>query len=78
MKETKRIDGLESPTTHETVEQWELRTGEVYPADAPVYTWVNNKEWVLSEKENSLHFYDYTRAETSKCIVATHLGKPKL
>lgn len=62
---------------HETVEQWEERTGETYPDDGPVYVWtVNNptcrKRWRLME-------YNYSKSYRDVCeiIVANHHGKPE-
>ncbi len=62
--------------THETVEQWEERTGETYPDDGPVWVWtVNNpscrKKWVLMSYSLSV-VYD----NTCKITIANHHGKP--
>ncbi len=63
---------------HETVDQWEKRTGETYPDDGPVYVWsVNNptclKRWVLMEYS----FSGWYRS-TCKIIVANHNGKSEI
>ena len=63
---------------HETVEQWETRTGERYPDDAPVY--IKNR-WVDME-EIGFKCMDYLHAKgylsNLGIIVATHHGKPIL
>ncbi|TET97705.1 MAG: hypothetical protein E3J23_08485 [Candidatus Stahlbacteria bacterium] len=63
--------------THETVDQWEERTGESYPDDGPVWGLYHNdmkstKKWKLYEHKKAI--YNFT---VSKCIVATHHGKPE-
>lgn len=62
---------------HETVSEWEKRTGDNYPDDAPVYVWtVNNptheKRWVLKE-----HCFSKIDKECCKVIIANHHGKPE-
>lgn len=56
---------------HETVEQWEERTGEKYPSDAPV--WVKSPNFPLYLGE-----YEGMKIYPERCIVANHHGKPDL
>jgi hypothetical protein len=67
---------------HETVEEWEKRTGEIYPDDGPV--WVNEKTidmgkgsawmgWFISTYDKRKHL---NTGEYWKIIVANHHGKP--
>lgn len=68
---------------HETVEQWEERTGLIYPDDGPVWIWaeylsdfpygqIERSEWRLEEYS----YIDGTSITKIKCIIANHHGKP--
>ena len=66
-------------TKHETVEQWESRTGEIYPDDAPV--------WVVDSDSTELKLYkDYWTdivelikyQSDNTVIIANHHGKPSV
>jgi hypothetical protein len=59
---------------HETVEEWESRTGGSYPLTAPVYFWDNfyvGACWSLKE-------YGKVNKTGLKMIVANHHGKPEI
>ncbi len=57
---------------HETIKQWQARTGQTYPDDAPAY-WFHSgyEEW-----SDAVSFED-AKNESSFIIVANHHGKPK-
>lgn len=62
---------------HETVEQWEERTGATYPDDGPVWLYSNNnptyhKRWLLKTHEDAKLSKHYC-----KIVVANHHGKPE-
>jgi hypothetical protein len=62
---------------HETVEEWEKRTGETYPDDGPVYyTFPIDDFWSLCEykewKQSS-----YSTVNGAVVVVANHHGKPE-
>jgi len=64
---------------HETVEQWEERTGETYPDDAPVwyhyrYIMLKNKEEWKVEMWGDCKGCEWDR--DNPAIVANHQGKP--
>lgn len=66
---------IKQPQTHETVDQWEKRTGKTYPDDGPVYAWMEftKDKWCLA------YYGDAKRSGVSqekKIIIATELGKP--
>jgi hypothetical protein len=73
------IDMLAAINTpkHETVEEWEKRTGESYPDDAPVYFRIKD----CRDSEWKLH---YTTIKNSfkntelDMIIANHHGKPEI
>jgi hypothetical protein len=67
---------IESIPKHETVEQWEDRTGEVYPDDGAVWVLYTFTETAIRVKPYwTLKEYDgYSRSE----IVANHHGKPEV
>jgi hypothetical protein len=54
---------------HETVEQWETRTGETYPKSSPVYINIVGT-WYLKSRWEYQYFVGCTM------IVANHHGKP--
>lgn len=58
----------------ETVEQWEERTGEKYPSDAPVWFYGNDNNYHLDE------YLDVAWLDRSAhpLIVANHHGKPTI
>lgn len=61
---------------HETVEQWEERTGQTYPDDGPVWgllPWVDVIDYELSTK----HHLIIQGFPMDKLFVATHHGKPE-
>jgi len=60
---------------HETVEQWESRTGEKYPDDGPVYfKMVEGDEFNLTDYGWSKIF----KLKEITVIVANHHGKPEI
>ncbi|MCP4392815.1 MAG: hypothetical protein GY804_00855, partial [Alphaproteobacteria bacterium] len=65
---------------HETVEQWEKRTGQIYPDDGPVWSFYryiglsNNDEWKI-EKWGSCKHWEWDGDK--KAIVANEHGKPE-
>lgn len=63
---------LDTPK-HETVEEWEKRTGETYPDDAPCYRFKMGK-WHLDLWEDCITDI----AHGVKVIVANHHGKPEI
>ena len=65
---------------HETISEWENRTGESYPDEAPV--WLNEKEAVKNGEWIgwSLKVYEQVKGKSPeywKVIIANHHGKPK-
>ncbi len=73
MIETK-MESMRQPE-HETVEQWEKRTGEVYPDDGPA--WHNSM--ICGKKTLIISEYSYykKRGIDNYCIIANHYGKPE-
>lgn len=73
------FDGIHPPPKHETVEQWENRTGQVYPDDGPVwYMDAASDDYdlvVYRPAKMLLTMFNY-KAEI-QIIVANHHGKPK-
>lgn len=74
------IDVLTKADTpkHETVEEWEKRTGESYPDDAPVWAWIqgddfHSDDWELMEYQWGKINVDFP---TEQIIVANNNGKP--
>ncbi len=72
-----KLEDLLDTPKHETVEQWEKRTGESYPDDGPVWwryeTCDNDEPW-------KHHIYSIRHSfKNSKLqiIVANHHGKPE-
>jgi len=65
---------------HETVEQWEDRTGETYPNSAPVYArygeMIPRHEWALMEHHSIKGADQSTEEPLVEIIVATCYGKP--
>ena len=64
----------------ETVKEWENRTGESYPDDAPI--WLSEKVAVENGKWSVYRLKEYGRYKNSsreywKVIVANHRGKPE-
>jgi hypothetical protein len=74
-------DHAESINTpkHETVEQWEKRTGESYPDDGPVWLTIDSELWVtgwqLMTKE---YWLLYNNDEQAIVYIANHHGKPEI
>ena len=66
-----------STPTHETVSEWENRTGESYPDDAPCWVRYTFNESCRRVKPYwGLVEYEGMRDDTT-CIVANHHGKPE-
>lgn len=66
---------------HETVEQWEERTGETYPDDGPVWMEIYNCNGLNGGLTLHLVTWNIARQSepliTPRIIVATHHGKPE-
>jgi|LGVF01.2.fsa_nt_gb hypothetical protein len=56
---------------HESVAQWQARTDETYPKDAPVW---------YQGRQSTHYLVEYgmvkTQRRVNECIVANHYGKP--
>jgi hypothetical protein len=69
---------------HETVEQWEARTGETYPDDGPVWLWSDKYGWMLKQFKRVVLRRPFVRSlgvympmlDKKKAIIANHHGKP--
>lgn len=76
---------------HETVEEWETRTGESYPDDAPVYFREENEDskgkwyfWKLSTYKQAIPWGSdeaikkWMEKYKDDFVVANHHGKPEI
>ena len=65
---------------HETVQQWEERTGDIYPDDGPVWMEIYNCNGLNGGLTLHLVTWNIARQSepliTPRIIVATHHGKP--
>lgn len=61
---------------HETVENWEIRTGESYPDDGPCWEYDECSEYRLSLYRSASKRIKYYGQ--GHCIVANHHGKPEI
>lgn len=74
----KDVEKLINTLKHETVQQWETRTGESYPDDGAV--------WCLMSYTPSMNrvkpyweLIEYGKVDSiNNCIVANHHGKPEI
>lgn len=84
------IESLNIPK-HETVEQWETRTGESYPGDGPVWVKRSHKDnegeyswWELNTYKASIPWgskevvYKFMKLNKDNFVVANHHGKPEV
>ncbi len=72
-----RYEAVEKYITpkHETVEEWENRTGDSYPDDGPVYAKLKEgNDWGLATYDWTTIFKD----NAMDVIVANHHGKPEI
>jgi hypothetical protein len=61
---------IASGPKHETVSDWEKRTGMEYPEDGPIWCKDLSGKYYLGE-------YRYMSIRKNYCIVANHHGKPE-
>ena len=73
MNSVTKLVGIINTPKHETVEQWETRTGESYPEDAPVWYW--DEEYYSDCGEYLLTTWEDYSPDKS-LYVANHHGKP--
>lgn len=90
MIEIKRdLDSIIDIPKNETVEQWEKRTGIIYPDDGPVWVKKSEKDpegeyswWELRTYKDSIPWGSkevidkFMRFNKDKFILANHYGKP--
>jgi len=86
IEEMRFIESIINQPKHETVEQWEERTGETYPDDGPVWmlqiypkldnTWWSLVEYSEHKRWNRLRKDAGLSNGEIRLIVANHHGKP--
>ncbi len=72
-----KLKDIEQPK-HETVQQWEERTGMAYPDDGPVWLRIDSGlwpcGWILRTKEEWLNGYN---DEQAIVVIANEHGRPE-